>query len=119
MNKDIEKAEMTIARFLQVCVLISAAVILFGLVLYLVTGTGGYENNIYPTNPISILSGVIALKPFAVMLMGLFILILTPILRVGVSIIVFIIEKDMPFILITSVVFIILTISLVLGKVAF
>lgn len=119
MNKDVEKTELTIAKFLQVCVLLSAAVILLGLALYLITGTGGYENNEYPTNPLSILSGVLALKPFAVMLMGLFILILTPILRVGVSIIVFIKEKDMAFILITSVVFIILTVSLILGKVAF
>lgn len=119
MNKDVEKTELTIARFLMVCVLVSAAVILFGLALYLITGSGGFENNVYPTNLPSIFSGVLALKPFAVMLMGLFILILTPILRVGVSIIVFIKEKDVAFILITSGVFIILTISLILGKVAF
>lgn len=117
MKNDVEKTELIIARLLQVCVLLSAAIILLGLTLYLITGAGGYENNAYPTNPLSILNGVLTLKPFAVMLVGLFILILTPILRVGVSIIVFIIMKDKLYVFITSVVFVILIISLILGEI--
>lgn len=117
MNKDIEKTELTIAKLLRVGVLLSALIILFGFVLYLVTGTSGYENDMYPTKPLLILGGVISLKPYAIILTGLFVLILTPIFRVGVSIIVFIKEKDKLYVIITMVVFILLIISLILGKV--
>lgn len=117
MKKDIERTELTIAKLLRVGVLLSAAVILAGLVLYLITGASGYANDLYPTNPLLILSGVLTLKPYAIILTGLFILILTPIFRVGVSIIIFIKEKDKLYILITSLVLIILIVSLILGKV--
>jgi uncharacterized membrane protein len=44
-------------------------------------------------------------------------IVLTPVFRVGVSILVFIKEKDSLYVKITSAVFIILIISFVLGKV--
>ena len=48
---------------------------------------------------------------------GVMVLIATPIFRVGVSIIVFAVEKDYLYVKITTVVFLILIVSLVLGKV--
>jgi uncharacterized membrane protein len=117
MKKDIERTELKIAKLLTVGVLTSAAVILIGLVMYLVTGSGGYPDGAFPTDPAAILQGLLALRPYAVILLGLFLLILTPIFRVGVSIIVFIREKDKLYVIITSAVFIILIVSLVLGKV--
>lgn len=117
MKKDAERTELTIAKLLRVGVMLSASIILIGLVLYLITGTSGYDNNTYPTNPLLLLGDILTFKPYAIMMIGLLILILTPIFRVGVSIIVFIKEKDKLYILITALVFIILMISLVLGKV--
>lgn len=116
MKNNSEKAQLAIGKLMRAVVLTSAAIILIGLVLYLVTGASGYENNTFPTNPLTIISGVVMLKPYAIMLTGLFILILTPILRVGVSIAVFIREKDKLYILISSAVFIILIVSFLLGK---
>lgn len=118
MKKDIENTELKIAKLLTAGVLLSAAIILVGLILYLVTGTGGYPGDTYPTSPIAILEGILALKPYAVILFGLLILVLTPFLRVGVSIIVFAKEKDRLYVIITAVVFLILVVSLVLGKAA-
>jgi uncharacterized membrane protein len=117
MKKDIQSTELTIAKLLKAGVLLSAAIIFTGLALYLITGVSGYENNVYPTNLILIISGVLSLKSYAIMMTGLLILILTPIFRVGVSIIVFAKEKDKLYIIITASVFIILIISLILGKV--
>ncbi|MGB9809623.1 MAG: DUF1634 domain-containing protein, partial [Caldanaerobacter sp.] len=66
---------------------------------------------------ILIIKGFLALKPYAVILTGLLLLILTPVFRVAVSIITFLYEKDYTYTFITTLVFIILIISFILGKV--
>ena len=109
-------AETLISRVLQAGVYISAFIILAGLVMSLATGKSGYPGASFPSDPAAVIQGLLALKPYAVMLFGLFLLILTPVLRVGISIIIFIIEKDRLYMAITAVVFAILIISLLLGK---
>lgn len=115
MKHDVESSELRIAKLIRIVVFTCAAVILLGLTLYLVTGSSGYENDVYPINPMRILSGVLTLKPYAVIMSGIFLLILTPILRVAVSIIVFLKEKDFLYVGITTLVLIILLISLVIA----
>lgn len=116
-KKNIEEIEVIISKCLKIGVLASAAVIALGLALYLITGTGGYADNSFPTDPAVIFQGLGTLKPFAVILTGLFILILTPVFRVGISIIVFLKEKDLAYVKITAVVLGILIVSFLLGKV--
>lgn len=116
-NKSIEDVEIIISRVLQTGVLTSAVVTFAGLALLLVTGQSGYPGNSFPTDLTVIFQGILSLKPYAIMLLGLFILILTPVLRVGISIIVFIKEKDYLYVKITALVFVILIISFILGKV--
>ncbi len=115
MKHDVEASQLRIALLVRAVVFLSAALIFFGLVLYLATGTGGYENGGCPVNPVLILSGALALKPCAVMMTGLFLLILTPILRVAVSVFVFLKEKDYLYVAITALVLVILLVSLVIG----
>lgn len=116
-NKSMDEMEIIISRSLQVGVLGSAAVILIGFLLFMITGNSGYAQDSYPTNPLLILQGLVALKPYAIILAGLFLLILTPVFRVGVSILVFLKEKDYRYVIITTIVFVILIISFLLGKV--
>ena len=111
-----EEVETVISRSLQVGVLLSAVVILAGFLMFLITGSSGYPKNAYPTNLLLIIRGVAALKPYAIILAGLFILILTPVFRVGVSIFLFLKEKDTLYVKITALVFAILLISFLLGK---
>lgn len=115
-KKDGEQAELTIAKLLSVGVLISAAFILVGLIVYLATGSSGYDKDLYPTNPMLIIEGLAVLKPYSIILTGIFLLILTPIFRVGLSIIIFIKEKDKLYVVITAIVFAVLIVSMVLGK---
>lgn len=117
MKKNSEDVEIIISKCLKTGVLASAAVIGLGLVLFLVTGNSGYPDQSFPTDPVTIFQGIGALKPFAIILTGLFILILTPVFRVGVSIIVFIKEKDSVYVKITAIVLAILIVSFLLGKV--
>lgn len=116
-NSKIEEMEIIISNFLRIGVAASAIVVFIGLLIFLVTGNSGYSGSYFPTTPSEIFSGLILFKSYAIILTGLIILILTPVFRVGVSILVFIKEKDSLYVKITSAVFIILIISFVLGKV--
>lgn len=113
----IEEMEIVISNFLRIGVILSAVVVFIGLLMFLITNNSGYIVSYFPTTPSEIFRGLIAFKPYAIILTGLIILILTPVFRVGVSILVFIKEKDFLYARITSVVFIILIISFLLGKV--
>jgi uncharacterized membrane protein len=116
-NSKIEEMEIVISNFLRIGVMLSAIVVFIGLAMFLTTGNTGYTGNYFPTTPSEIFKGLVLLKPYAIILTGLIILILTPVFRVGVSILVFMKEKDYLYVKITSLVFIILIISFVLGKV--
>jgi len=113
----VEEMEIIISKVLRIGILLSAVIIFIGLSMFLVTGKSGYTRNYFPTNPLEILRGIISLKSYSIILTGILILILTPVFRVGVSIIVFFQEKDFLYVKITSLVFIILLVSFVLGKV--
>ena len=119
MMKDskIDEIEIIISKSLRAGVALSAIIIFIGLLMFLISGNSGYIGNYYPTTPTEIIKGILLLKPYAIILTGLLSLILTPVFRVGVSIIVFFKEKDYLYVKITTVVFIILIISYVLGKV--
>ena len=117
MKSKIEGTEIFISKILRIGVFVSAIVIGFGLILLFATGKSGYPGSSFPTSPRDIFSGLTVLKPYAVILTGLLILIITPVFRVGVSIFTFLKEKDYMYVIITTIVFIILIISFLLGKV--
>lgn len=109
--------ETMISLSLKIGVLCSAAIIAAGFLLFLFTGRSGYAGGVFPTDPLSILQGIAAFKSYAVILLGLFVLILTPVFRVGFSIFLFLKEKDHAFVKITALVFAILIVSFLLGAV--
>ncbi len=115
MKHDVDSAELKIARVIRVMVLISAGVILVGFIAYLVTGASGYPGDSFPTDPRVILAGIAAFRPYAVILLGLFILIMTPFARILLSAFAFARQKDTLYVIITSAVFIILMISILIG----
>jgi uncharacterized membrane protein len=62
------------------------------------------------------LAGVRDDRGQAVIVVGLLVLIATPVIRVGVSIVAFVIEKDAIFVALTTLVFALLLLSFFLGK---
>ncbi len=112
---EMDQVALTIGKILQIGVIISAIIMLFGLILMLIDGDGGYANNYFPTNFSEVAFGLLTLKPYAVMMAGVFGLILTPVLRVVVSIYSFYKEKDFLYVTITTIVLIILMICFVFG----
>jgi uncharacterized membrane protein len=108
--------EVVISNYLRLGVAISAIIIFAGLLMRFMVRNGGYSIGKYPSSVHGIIKGLLMFKPDALILAGLFLLILTPIFRVGVSIVLFYKEKDYLYVIITSLVFVILLFGLLLGK---
>lgn len=117
-------------------VVLSVAFIMLGLVSFLVTGQTGYAENLnagvsdfttfhanaasgsaiyFPISPAEIWQGVLAFKPFAFIMLGLLVLIATPILNLFLAGWGFIHQKNWAFSLICGIVLAILAVSFLLG----
>ena len=113
--KEMAQVQTIIGRILQVVVIFSAIVMLIGLVLFLVSGQSGYSGSYVPRRMGLILQGTWQLKPYAIMMLGVYCLILTPVLRVVVSIYAFYKEHDHLYVAITTLVLAILLVALAIG----
>ena len=110
--------------------------IVVGLAMFLITGQTGYAENLnagvsdftafhgtaassttvyFPTSPAEIWQGVTAFKPFAFIMLGLLVLIATPILNLFLAGWGFLREKNWAFSVICGVVLAILAVSFLLG----
>lgn len=108
--------EDIISQSLRWGVIVSAVIIAAGMILYLLTGDSGYPAGFFPTSILQVLGDAARFKSFAVIDLGLLLLIATPIFRVAASIIAFIFDRDRPYVLITTYVLAMLILSLLLGK---
>jgi uncharacterized membrane protein len=125
------RMQVLLSKSLLYGVLASTAIVIIGLIMMAVTNSTGYgcdassnslscllnynENVIphanYPIDLASLVSGLAQLKPFSVIQLGVIVLLATPVFRVFASLVLFAIQKDRPFILITLFVFLVLLFS--------
>ena len=126
------RAEIVVSRILSRGVFASLALMLAGTVLAFVRdgaygpGGGSHEDlarllsqdGRFVLSPSWLWQGLIALRGVPVVVLGLLLLIATPVLRVLVSMIVFMIGGDRRYALITFTVLVLLAVSFLLGKVA-
>ncbi len=124
--------EEVISWILRVGVSASAILIAFGLALLFATRDTGYAGSFndvaglvqytnsvgrrFPTTPGEVLAGLAQFKPYAFIALGLLLLIATPVIRVAASVVIFLIERDYAYVLITLFVLLILVVSFLLGK---
>lgn len=112
--QDTVKIEKRISIAMRIGVSLSAAIMVLGFVLLLITNQDnftGYTNASF----IDILKGLIEFNPYSIMLLGIFFLILTPVFRVLTCIILFAKQKDRLYTAITILVLMILAISFTVG----
>ena len=114
-RSEMAKVENVIGIIMKIGVLVSALVIVIGLLMFFITGQSGYAGTTFPHSFSTIGQGIITLNPYAIIMLGLFMLILTPALRVLVSIYAFAVMKDHLYVWITTIVMIILIIAMVIG----
>lgn len=116
MKKQNIDIEIVISSFLRIGMAVSAAVIVLGLGLLFITGKSGYDAGYFPVNLKEITAGVIMLKADAVIMAGLFLLIILPVARVVLSFFIFYLEKDYLYMKITAVVIIVLFLGMIFIK---
>ncbi len=108
----IRKTELIISGVLRGGVLLSVAIILTGISWFFVQHyTGTLANPTFPDTLPAVIKGVVAADPLAVAVLGLLVLLATPVLRVAVSIVAFAIEQDRTYVIITTLVLAILLFS--------
>lgn len=127
------RMELVISFALRAGVLLSAAVILVGIVLYALTQNTGYARVLphhlrdilayhssrgpafFPASPAVVLRDALAGKPYAIIGLGMLLLILTPVVRVALSVFFFLIQRDWLYVGITLFVLGVLIFSLFSG----
>lgn len=114
-KQEMDNMEVIIGKIMRIGVALAAIVMLIGYLLLFVKHSTGYPGNQFPTTLTAIIQGTIQLKPSAIMMAGIFLLILTPALRVATSIYSFFKEKDHLYTIVTTIVLIILIISFIIG----
>jgi uncharacterized membrane protein len=119
--------EIVISTLLRVGVIVSLFVILAGLALSLIHhpkylhSRDALKEILSPQRPAwhtlkGLASGLREFRGEAIIMLGLLLLIATPVLRVAVSIVAFFFERDWTFVAITAFVLAMLILSFVLGK---
>ena len=124
-----KQMQLILSKTLVYGVLAATAIVLVGVVLMVAEGATGYQCNLsslqcllnynpatiphgeYPNSLTSLIAGVTQLKPFAIIELGIIVLLATPVARVATSAFVFAAEKDRAFVLITLAVLSILLFS--------
>ncbi|MGA7616089.1 MAG: DUF1634 domain-containing protein [Thermoanaerobaculia bacterium] len=118
--------EGVISNLLRVGVLTSIAVVLVGVTFTFVHHPDYFssrpdlgrliDSRLNYTNSISmVIRGVGEMRGQAIVMLGILLLIATPVMRVAVSIVVFLIEKDLLYVAITATVLTLLIVSFFLG----
>jgi uncharacterized membrane protein len=105
--------EALVSTILRAGVLISAVLILFGLTLTVVTGDTSYPNGKMDLD--WLIRGDPFFVPSHILLLGFLTLIATPVLRIAVSIYIYMKLHDNAFTTITTIVLLVLVVSFTLG----
>jgi len=129
----ITRMALAISYVLRGGVLLSAAVILWGISLAAVTRNTGYAPiqphhlpdilsfhaaagpGYFPTAPATVLRAALAGKAYAIVGVGVLLLIATPIVRVAMSVVFFLAQRDWLYAGITVLVLAVLLVSLIVG----
>lgn len=106
--------ERVVSRVLGVGIVSAVALMLAGLVLGVVKGEG-VPAHVVPLA--DLVAGLTALDPAAWLSAGLLVLVATPFVRVGGSIIAFAVERDRRYVLVTAVVLAVMCLGVLLGRV--
>jgi uncharacterized membrane protein len=118
-----KRIETWVGVLLRTGVLLAAAIVLTGGILYLAQNHGPrpdyrhfHAEPAQFTHFTAILHGVAALNPESIIMLGLLVLIATPVARVGMCIVGFLFEHDHLYLAISTVVLLILLYSLFFHK---
>lgn len=112
-DQAIRQTELIVSRVLRGGVYLSGAIILLGIFdFYLHLLLGWAQSLEFPHSFSTLIQGLGQGEPLAIVTLGLLVLLATPALRVAVSILAFLVERDRTYVAITLLVFLILMFSI-------
>ena len=116
-----ERFRTWVSTVLIVCVSISAAFVALGFISGLVIGwsgslTGAPAGTANPADFSGLAAGLAVLRPIAIAQAGLLVLLATPVFRVAVSLVAFVLERDRLYAAITAAVLALLLFSLLVVR---
>jgi len=125
----LRRTELIISHTLRIGVITSVTLIILGMILSFARHPKFFESRRelpmltqlgaeFPHTIRDTATGLAALRGQAIVVLGLLVLIATPVARVAISIVAFVVQGDRVFVAITSVVLILLLTSFVLGRVS-
>ena len=130
-NDESLRIELFIAQLLRWGVILSFVIVSLGIGAVVVTGQTGYQqirmddlNSIvqyhvppeFPSSLGDVWSGLLALKSYSIIVLGLLVLIAIPVMRVAVSVVAFMLERDWLYVWITAFVLLVLLLSFAIGE---
>lgn len=131
-DAQIRLVELIVSYLLRAGVAISFVTVTVGIVLLVATGKTGYgafdaahvhrvieyqgKQPSFPSSLKDVWDGLRDAKPYAFISLGLLMLIATPVTRVAVTCVAFLVERDYQYVLITGFVFCVLMLSFLMGK---
>lgn len=118
-----ERVEGVIGNLLRIGVIASALVVLSGGVVYLMSDGGRPKPDLHDfhqqpeqlRNPVRIMREAATLNPLGLIMLGLLVLIATPVVRVMFSVVAFALQRDYLYVLFTLLVLSVLLYSLLSG----
>jgi uncharacterized membrane protein len=110
---NVRQLELFVSNVLRIGVAISGLLILIGLGLFLITGDNSLQFGVSTLD--WIIWGSPFLEPSHILFLGFIVLVLTPLCRVGASVIAYIYQRDWAFASITGFVLLVLVAGMVLG----
>ena len=123
----VRRVELLISVLLRTGVITSLSVVILGMIISFARHNDYFRSPdsftqltrsdaTFPHTIPAVLSGVRQLRGQALVMLGLLLLIATPVMRVAVSIVAFMYERDLTYVIITSMVLLLLLLSFVLGR---
>lgn len=120
LARQVRQTELLISAILRGGVFLSGGVTLLGMILFFASHASLSSNAAihiaFPHTIAAMFSGIAQGNSVAIIVLGLVLLIATPVTRIAVSILAFAVEKDWRYVAITSAVLLILLVSFFLGK---
>ncbi|HEY3358031.1 MAG TPA: DUF1634 domain-containing protein [Polyangia bacterium] len=125
--------ELLISSVLRIGVIVSAGVIALGVIAFALTRDTGYARVLphhlrdllafhqrrgpgyFPTNVVQVVEGALHLRPYAIIALGMALLVATPVVRVALSVAFFAAQRDWVYVVITLFVLGVLVVSLATG----
>jgi uncharacterized membrane protein len=131
--ESLTRMELVISYVLRIGVLLSAAIILVGIGLFALRQDTGYARVLphhltdllafhqprgpgyFPTSIAAVVAGTLGGKPYAIIGLGMLLLIATPVIRVALSVFFFLAQRDWLYVGITLFVLAVLILSFFVG----